>query len=65
LEKAGKSGFALAGTNNTSTSSGAIGYFARKIAEADYIGFVLTESVDSGEVEIEDKLLEELRKAAV
>ena len=42
LGKMKKSGFALAATNNTSTSSGAIGYFARKIAEADYIGFVFS-----------------------
>ena len=42
LEKARKSGFALAGTNNTSTSSGAIGYFARKIADAGFVGFVLS-----------------------
>lgn len=42
LEKAGKSGFAMAGTNNTSTSSGAIGYFARKIADAGFIGFVFS-----------------------
>lgn len=42
LEKVGKSGFALAGTNNTSTSSGAIGYFARKIADAGYVGFVFS-----------------------
>lgn len=42
LEKALKSGFAIAGTNNTSTSSGAIGYFARKIADAGFIGFVFS-----------------------
>ena len=42
LEKVTESGFALAGTNNTSTSSGAIGYFARKIADAGYVGFVFS-----------------------
>jgi len=42
LDKAGKNGFAIAGTNNTSTSSGAIGYFARKIADAGFIGFVFS-----------------------
>ncbi|MBN2318386.1 MAG: Ldh family oxidoreductase [Acidobacteria bacterium] len=42
LEKAKKSGFALAGTNNTSTSSGAVGYFAGKIAAAGFIGFVFS-----------------------
>ena len=42
LEKVRNSGFALAGTNNTSTSSGAIGYFARKIADAGFIGFIFS-----------------------
>ena len=42
LEKAAESGFAIAGTCNTSTSSGAIGYFARKIADADFVGFVFS-----------------------
>ncbi|MEJ2244640.1 MAG: Ldh family oxidoreductase [Acidobacteriota bacterium] len=42
LQKASSRGFALAATNNTSTSSGAIGYFARKIAEAGLIGFVFS-----------------------
>ncbi|MEJ2108330.1 MAG: Ldh family oxidoreductase, partial [Acidobacteriota bacterium] len=42
LDKVQEHGFALAGTNNTSTSSGAIGYFARKIADAGYIGFVFS-----------------------
>jgi L-2-hydroxycarboxylate dehydrogenase (NAD+) len=42
LEKVGKNGFALAGTYNTSTSSGAIGYFARRIADAGFIGFVFS-----------------------
>jgi len=42
LEKAAKSGFAIAGTYNTSTSSGAIGYFARKIAVAGFVAFVFS-----------------------
>jgi len=42
LDKAKKNGFGLAGTNNTSTSSGAIGFFARKIADAGFIGFVFS-----------------------
>ncbi len=42
LDKVTKNGFALAGTNNTSTSSGAIGYFARKIADAGFVGFVFS-----------------------
>jgi L-2-hydroxycarboxylate dehydrogenase (NAD+) len=42
LEKAGRSGFALAGINNTSTSSGALGYYARKIADAGLIAFVFS-----------------------
>ncbi len=42
IEKAGKSGFGLAGTFNTSTSSGAIGYFASEIARAGFVGFVFS-----------------------
>lgn len=42
LEKAAKSGFAIAGTCNTSTSSGAIGYYARRIADAGFVGFVFS-----------------------
>lgn len=38
ISKAEKSGFAIVGTFNTSTSSGAIGYFAEKIAAAGLIG---------------------------
>ena len=33
-EKAAKSGFAIAGTFNTNTSSGAIGYYASRLAQA-------------------------------
>jgi len=42
LEKVRQGGFAIAGTHHTSTSSGAIGYYARKIAEAGFIGFVFS-----------------------
>jgi L-2-hydroxycarboxylate dehydrogenase (NAD+) len=39
-ELASKHGIGVVGSNHTFTSSGAIGYFARKIADAGYIGFV-------------------------
>lgn len=37
---ADKHGVGIVGSNHTHTSSGAIGYFARRIASAGYIGFV-------------------------
>lgn len=40
LEKARKNGFGIAGTFNTNTSSGAIGYFAAELARQGLIGFV-------------------------
>jgi len=43
-EKAGKSGFAIAGTFNTNTSSGAIGYVASELAGRGLIGFVFGRS---------------------
>lgn len=43
-EKAGQSGFAIAGTCNTSTSSGAIGYVASELARRGLIGFVFGRS---------------------
>jgi len=43
-EKAGTSGFAIAGTFNTNTSSGAIGYFASEMAKQGLIGFVFGRS---------------------
>ncbi|MRR33484.1 hypothetical protein EG829_02140 [bacterium] len=43
-EKAGTSGFAIAGTFNTNTSSGAIGYFASEMARQGLIGFVFGRS---------------------
>jgi len=43
-EKAAKSGFAIAGTFNTNTSSGAIGYVASELAKKGLIGFVFGRS---------------------
>jgi len=40
LDKARKNGFGIAGTYNTNTSSGAIGYFAAELARQGLIGFV-------------------------
>ncbi len=42
VELAAAHGVGLVGVNNTFTSSGAIGYFARQVAKAGYIGFVCT-----------------------
>jgi LDH2 family malate/lactate/ureidoglycolate dehydrogenase len=39
-ELAAEHGVGIVGSNHTFTSSGAIGYFARQIADAGYIGFV-------------------------
>lgn len=39
-------GVGIAGTQKTETSSGAIGYFARQIAKAGYIGFITTGNGD-------------------
>jgi L-2-hydroxycarboxylate dehydrogenase (NAD+) len=44
IDKAQKSGFGIAGTFNTSTSSGAIGYFASRLAQQGLIGFVFARS---------------------
>jgi len=44
VEKAKKSGFGIAGTFNTSTSSGAIGYFASELAKQGLIGFLFGRS---------------------
>jgi LDH2 family malate/lactate/ureidoglycolate dehydrogenase len=44
IEKATKNGFGIAGTFNTSTSSGAIGYFAAELARQGLIGFVFGRS---------------------
>jgi LDH2 family malate/lactate/ureidoglycolate dehydrogenase len=44
LEKAREHGFGIVGTNNTTTSTGAIGYFASKAAQAGFIAFVFSGS---------------------
>ncbi|MCY3835913.1 MAG: Ldh family oxidoreductase [Anaerolineaceae bacterium] len=47
LEKAKASGFGIVGSHNTATSTGAIGYFAGRIAAADCIGIVASSSPGS------------------
>jgi LDH2 family malate/lactate/ureidoglycolate dehydrogenase len=44
VAKAQKSGFGIAGTFNTNTSSGAIGYFAAELAKKGLIGFLFGRS---------------------
>ncbi|KAF0221921.1 MAG: hypothetical protein FD174_252 [Geobacteraceae bacterium] len=44
VDKARKSGFGIAGTFNTNTSSGAIGYFASELAKQGLIGFLFGRS---------------------
>jgi L-2-hydroxycarboxylate dehydrogenase (NAD+) len=44
IEKAKKNGFGIIGTFNTSTSSGAVGYYATRIAKERLIGFVFGRS---------------------
>ena len=44
IAKAEKSGFGIAGTYNTNTSSGAIGYVASELARRGFIGFVFGRS---------------------
>jgi len=47
LAKAKEHGFGMVGTNNTSTSTGAIGYFADHIARQNYIGLVFAGSPET------------------
>jgi L-2-hydroxycarboxylate dehydrogenase (NAD+) len=47
IAKAKSAGFGMVGTRNTSTSTGAIGYYARKIAEADCLGFAFAGSPET------------------
>ena len=47
LEKAKKYGFGIVGTNNTCTSTGAIGYYANIIAKKGYLGFVYAGSPET------------------
>ncbi|MBI2464708.1 Ldh family oxidoreductase [Candidatus Shapirobacteria bacterium] len=42
--KAKEHGFGIVGINNTATSTGAIGYFARQIAKENLVGFVMAGS---------------------
>jgi LDH2 family malate/lactate/ureidoglycolate dehydrogenase len=44
VDKAKRSGFGIAGTFNTNTSSGAIGYFASELAKQGLIGFLFGRS---------------------
>jgi len=44
IEKAKEHGFGIVGTHKTNSSTGAIGYYARQIAEAGLIGFVFSGS---------------------
>lgn len=44
IARAREHGFGIAGTFNTNTSTGAIGYFARRIADAGFIGMVFAGS---------------------
>ncbi len=44
LQKAREHGIAIVGTNNTNSSTGAIGYYANQIAQAGFIGLVFSGS---------------------
>ncbi len=44
IEKAGRSGIAIVGNNNTAESTGALGYYVSKIAKAGYIGLAFSSS---------------------
>jgi L-2-hydroxycarboxylate dehydrogenase (NAD+) len=44
IEKAGAHDFGIVGTRNTNTSTGAIGYYARRIAEHGFIGMIFSGS---------------------
>lgn len=47
IKKAKEHGFGIAGTYNTCTSTGALGYYAQKIAKEDLIGFVYAGSPET------------------
>ncbi len=47
IKKALEHGFGIAGTNNTSSSTGAIGYYANEIAKKGLIGFVFAGSSET------------------
>ncbi len=44
IEKARQNGFGIAGTHNTATSTGALGYYANRIAGEGLVGFVFAGS---------------------
>ncbi|MCY3977643.1 MAG: Ldh family oxidoreductase [Chloroflexi bacterium] len=46
IEKAKAHGFGIVGTRRTNSPTGAIGYFARQLADADLIGFVCSGSME-------------------
>ena len=46
IEKAGARGFGIVGTRRTDSSTGAIGYFARRMADAGLLGFVFAGSTE-------------------
>lgn len=47
LAKAKRFGFGIVGTSNTCSSTGAIGYYANKIAKRGYLGFVFAGSPET------------------
>ena len=46
VQKAQQHGFGIVGTRRTNSSTGAIGYYARQIADAGFIGFVFSGSAE-------------------
>ena len=47
IKKAKQYGFGIVGTNSTSTSTGSIGYYANKIAQNGFVGFVFAGSPET------------------
>ena len=47
ISKAQENGIAVVGVNNINTSSGALGFYARKISEAGLVGFVFAGSMET------------------
>ena len=47
ITKAAEHGFGIVGTQNTASSTGAIGYYVRKIAEAGFMGFAFSGSPET------------------
>ncbi len=46
ISKAAEHGIGIVGTNNTTTSTGAIGYFANEVAQAGFIGLCFSGSLE-------------------